>query len=107
MKKLGIFVFLISLFIFIGYQNSDAKSENFYRTYEIVSITENGLTLQDSYDNVIEVKKDPKNYKVGYKVRYDKIRKRLRGYRWQDYEVTAVYDEKITIRHKSGDTLTV
>ena len=107
MKKLEIFVFVISLVIFIGYQDSDAKGENFYRTYEIIGMTENSLTLRDSYDNVIEVNKDPKDYKVGYNVRYDKIRKRLRGYRWQDYEVTAVYGEKITLRHKSGDTLTV
>ena len=107
MKKLEIFVFVISLVIFIGYQDSDAKGENFYRTYEIIGMTENSLTLQDSYDNVIEVNKDPKDYKVGYKVRYDKIRKRLRAYRWQDYEVVAISGDKITLQHKTGDTLTV
>ena len=107
MKKLEIFVFVISLVIFIGYQDSDAKGENFYRTYEIIGMTENSLTLQDSYDKVIEVNKDPKDYKVGYKVRYDKIRKRLRAYRWQDYEVVAISGDRITLQHKTGDTLTV
>ena len=107
MKKQGIFVLIISITILLGFQLSDATKKDYYMTYEIIGITENGLTLQDNGGNIIDIYKDPKDYKVGYNVRYDKIRKRLRGYRWQDYEVTAVYGEKITLRHKSGDTLTV
>jgi hypothetical protein len=107
MKKLGILVLIISIAILMGFQHSHATKKDYYRTYEIIGITENGLTLQDSGGNTIDIDKDPKDYKVGYNVRYDKIRKRLRGYRWQDYEVTAVYGERITLQHKSGDTLTV
>ncbi len=107
MKKLGIVVLICVISIFIGFQHTKASKNDYYRTYEIIDITESGLILQDSNDNVIEVDKDPKNYKVGYKVRYDRIRKRLRLNRWQDYTVTAVYGKRVTIEHKSGDTLIV
>ena len=106
MKKPGTVVLLCVLAILIGFQNSSA-SNDYYRTYEIIALTETGLVLRDRNDNVIEVDKDPENYKVGYTVRFDRVRKRLRLNRWQDYTVTAVDDKRITIEHKSGDTLTV
>jgi hypothetical protein len=107
MKKLGIVILAFIISFLIGLQHSEATKKDYYKTYEITGITENGLTLRDSSGNIIDIEKDPKDYKVGYKVRYDKIRKRLRGYRWQDYTVTAVDGERVTIEHKSGDTLTV
>ena len=107
MKKLGIFVLIITITIFIGFQHSEATKKDYYRTYEIIKITENGLTLQDINSNIITADKDPNNYKVGYSVRYDKIRKRLRLNRWQDYEVVATSGNIITLRHKTGDTITV
>ena len=107
MKKLTVIVLAVSFFIFTAYQQSAAASKNYYRTFEIISLTENGLTLQDSDGNVIEVDKDPGDYKVGYKVRYDSVRKRLRPYRWQDYEVIAVTRSSITLQHEMGDIVTV
>jgi hypothetical protein len=106
MKKLGIFLLIVSIFILIGFEQSEATKNDYYRTYEIVGITDNGLTLQDSSGNIIKADKDPKDYKVGYKVRYDKIRKRLKLNRWQDYEVIAISANKITLQHKTGDTVT-
>ena len=105
MKKVGIYIFLLTFLIIIGPRLCAAGDRDNYKTYEIVQITENGLTLTDSDGNVVEVIKDPTGYKVGYKVRYDKIRNRMRPYRWQDYQVTAVSDTTITLQHKTGDTI--
>ena len=89
----------------MGPHSGAAGNRDNYKTYEIVQITEKGLTITDSDGNVVEVNKDPGEYRVGYKVRYDGIRKRLRPYRWQDYQVTAVSDATITLQHKTGDTI--
>lgn len=107
MKKAGIVVLLSVVFLFTALQQNEAKSRDFYRTFEIIAIGENSLTLRDSDNNVIEVAKDPGDYKVGYKVRYDSVRNRLRDYRWQDYKVIAVNGNSITLQHETGDTLTV
>ena len=107
MKKFGITILITSLFIFAAFHHSEAKRKNYYRTFKIIGITENGLTLQDNDGNIIEVDKDPSDHKVGYKVRYDSIRKRLRAYRWQDYKVSAISGDSITLQHKTGDTLSV
>lgn len=107
MRKPGIFVFIILIFILAGFQMSGASTQDYYRTYVIVEITENGLTLQDSQGNTIEIDKDPKDYKVGYLVRYDKIRNRLRGNQWQEYTVTAVSGNTVSLQHKNGETLSV
>ena len=63
--------------------------------------------MQDSDANVIQIDRDPGNFKVGYKVRYDSVRKRLRAYRWQDYEIIALEDDSITLQHKTGDILAI
>ena len=96
---------IVFFFIFTSFQQSEAKRKDYYRTFEIIGITDNGLTLQDGDANVIEVDRDPGDYKVGYKVRYDSVRKRLRAYRWQDYDVIAISSDSITLQHKTGDTL--
>ena len=105
MKKLAIIGLMTFFFIFTAFQHSEAKRKNYYRTFEILAITANGLTLQDNDGNVIEVDKDPGDFKAGYKVRYDSVRKRLRAYRWQDYEVIAISGNSITLQHKTGDIL--
>jgi len=107
MKKAGIIVFAAFFLLISSLQLSEAKRKNYYRTFEIIAITGNNLTLQDGDGNVIEIDRDPGDYKVGYKVRYDSVRKRLRSYRWQDYEVIAVSGDSITLQHKTGDTLSV
>jgi hypothetical protein len=107
MNKLGIIFSVISFFIFISLQHNVAIGKNYYRTFEIIGMTGNILTLQDGDNNVIEVDKGPGNYKIGYKVRYDSVRKRLREYRWQNYEVRAISSKSITLQHKTGDTLSV
>ena len=107
MKKLIIISLLSFFFIFTGLQYSEAKRKNYYRTFEIVSISENSLVLEDNDGNIIEVDKDPEDYRVGYKVRYDSVRKRLRPYRWQDYEVVSISDSRIKLQHKTGDTLSI
>jgi len=107
MQKWWIFLLMLFLCMLTNPLPGEAKSRNYYRTFEVIDTTENGLTLQDSDGNIIEVQKDPGSYKVGYKVRYDSVRKRLRPYRWQDYEVTAVSDSGITLEHKTGDIISV
>ncbi|UCD65844.1 MAG: hypothetical protein JSW69_07500 [Deltaproteobacteria bacterium] len=107
MKKLTIFCLVVFFFTFAALQHSEAKRKNYYRTFEVISISENSLILKDNDNNVIEVDKDPEAYKVGYKVRYDSVRKRLRPYRWQDYKIAAISDNRIKLQHKTGDTLFV
>jgi len=101
------FILVIFIFILIMFQHANASEDDYYRTYEIIEIAENSLTLQDSSGNIVIADKDPQDYKVGYEVRYDKIRKRLRLNRWQDYEVITVSGDEITLKHKTGDTITV
>jgi len=107
MRVSGILVFFVSLMLLIGLSCGDAKGKEYYRTFEVLSLGENSLTLRDGDGNVVEVEKDPKDYRVGYKVRYDSVRNRLRHYRWQDYTVTAITDDSITLQHKTGDILTL
>ena len=107
MKKHGMFILVISVFILIVFQYANATKNDYYNTYEIIEITEDGLTLEDSKGNMVIADKDPEDYKVGYKVRYDKIRKRLRLNRWQDYEVIAISGNSVTLQHKTGDIVTV
>jgi hypothetical protein len=107
MKKFGLIFFVLSFFIFTSFQYGEAKRKNYYRTFEIIGINEQGLILQDSDANVIQIDRDPGNFKVGYKVRYDSVRKRLRAYRWQDYEIIALEDDSITLQHKTGDILAI
>jgi hypothetical protein len=108
MKNQIVIVFFVALFIFTGFQHNEAKGEDYYRTFEIIGLEADSLTLKDNDGNVIEVeKKAPDDYKIGYKIRYDSVRNRLRPYRWQEYTVTAVSDDSITLEHKSGDILNV
>ena len=105
MKKLTVLFLVISLCVFIGYRNSLARDN--YRTYEVIEISKNSLTLKDSDGNVIDVSKDPTGYNVGYKVRYDSTRNRLKQYRWQDYEVHEVTEKTIRLKHKTGEEISV
>ena len=84
---------------------SSSFGDTFWRTYEVVAISDNSLTLVDSDGIQIEVNKDPKDYKVGYKVRYDDVRDILKKDRWQDYTVVKVSASSITLRHANGDQL--
>ena len=108
---LAITSLIISFFFLTGFtddQDGDGrKSKDFYRTFEIIDITANSLTIEDYDGNVIKVDKDPKDYKIGYKVRYDSVRNRLRPYRWQDYTVQAISKDNITLEHETGDILSV
>lgn len=77
-------------------------------TYEIVAISDNSLTLVDNDGNQIKVNHDPKDYKdykVGYKVRYDNVRDIIKIERWQDYTVLEVTSDSIILLHKNGDKL--
>lgn len=107
MKNLGTIVLIILIFAVGGLQLDEAEGRDNYRTFTIIEATGNSLTLQDSDGNIIEVDKDPGEYKVGYKVRYDSIRKRLRAYRWQNYTVTAIDNSNITLQHETGDIISV
>jgi cell division septal protein FtsQ len=99
---------IVMLFLFCTINSSLA--DTFWRTYEVVAISDNSLTLIDSDGIQIEVNKDPKDskdYKVGYKVRYDNVRDVLNNDRWQDYTVRKVSNSSITLKHKNGDTITL
>jgi hypothetical protein len=105
MKKLAILFLVVSLCILLGYQNSFARDN--YKTYEVIEVYENGLTLRDRQGNVIDIDKASEGYKVGYKVRYDSTRNRLKKYRWQDYEVRDVTYKVITLKHQTGEEISV
>jgi hypothetical protein len=104
MKKL-MMPLLVCLFMFSF--ASTGFGDTYWRTYEVVAISDNSLTLVDSDNTQIEVNKDPKDYKVGYKVRYDDVRDVLKKNRWQNYTVRKVSSSSITLVHKTGDTLTL
>lgn len=101
---LPIFIFII---LAINLQPFTVQGKDYYRTFEIIAITENGLSLKDNDGNIIIVDKAPGDYKVGYKVRYDSVRNRLKPYRWQDYTIETLTGNVVTLRHKTGDILTV
>ena len=86
---------------------NSSLGRTFWRTYEVVEISENSLILKDlNYaGGPIEVKNDPTGYKVGYRVRYDGVRDVLRKSQWQDYTVTGASDFSLTIEHKGGEIL--
>ena len=104
MKKL-MMPLLVCLFMFSF--ASTGFGDTYWRTYEVVAISDNSLTLVDSDNTQIEVNKDPKDYKVGYKVRYDDVRDVLKKNRWQNYTVRKVSSSSIILEHKTGDTLTL
>ena len=96
---------LVCLFVFCFAGTS--FGDTYWRTYEVVAISDNSLTLVDSDGIQVEVNKDTGDYKVGYKVRYDSVRGVLKKDRWQDYTVRKVSSSSITLEHKTGDTLTL
>jgi len=100
-------IITVGLVVFMLCQANNVFSDEYYRTYEVIGKTENSLTLKDNDGNVLVVNEAPEGFRVGYNVRYDSVRKRLRKYRWQEYEVIAVTDNAITMRHKTGDILSV
>jgi hypothetical protein len=103
MKKIILIPTILILFLFCGLESS--YGDMYYRTYEVVAISDNSLTLVDEDGNQIEVNQDPKDYKVGYKVRYDNVRGILKKERWQDYTVLEISSDSITLIHKNGDKL--
>jgi hypothetical protein len=104
MKKV-VMAAIVMLFLFCSINSS--LGATFWRTYEIVAISDNSLTLVDNDGIQIEVNKDPKDYKVGYKVRYDNVRDILKKDHWQDYTVIKVSSSSITLKHKTGDRITI
>ena len=84
---------------------STGFGDTYWATYEIVAISDNSLTIVDSNGNGAVVNKDPKDYKVGYKVRYDNVKDILKKERWQDYTVRKISSSSITLKHKTGDSL--
>ena len=103
MKKIILIPAMVMLFLFCGLSSS--YGDMYFRTYEIVTISDNSLVLVDNDGIQIEVNKDPKDYKVGYKVRYDNVRNILKKERWQDYTVIKISNNSITLKHKNGDIL--
>jgi hypothetical protein len=102
-------IFLVPMLaiLFLLCTISTSFGDSFYRTYEVLAKSDNSLTLVDSEGYGVKVNKDPKDYKVGYKVRYDSVRDILKKNHWQDYTVRKVSSSSITLKHKTGDSLTL
>lgn len=96
---------LVCLFVFCF--ASTGFGDTYWRTYEVVAISDNSLTLVDSDGTQVKINKDPTGYQIGYKVRYDDVRDVLKKNRWQDYTVRQVSANSITLVHKTGDTITL
>jgi len=103
MKKTILMSTILILFLFCSLELS--FGDTYYRTYEIAAISANSLTLVDEDGNQIVVNQAPKDFKVGYKVRYDNVRDILKKERWQDYTVLEIASDSITLLHKNGDKL--
>lgn len=104
MKKL--LIFAIPFFvIFALFQNSYAKT--YWRTFEVVEITSEGIVLQDFEGGRFLVNKDPGGYKVGDIVRYDTVKNRLKKSPWQPAEVIKMTDRTVTLLMNSGDKIDV
>lgn len=73
-KMLSAIVLLLLLF---PLQISHAKQFVHYRTYEIVKVTENSITMRDKEGKEHILNWEPKGLKVGDKVRYDRLRHKL------------------------------
>ena len=95
----------VSVLLFLVFGLGSSLGDTYWRTYEVVAKSADSLTLVDSDGTQVEVNKDPENYGVGYRVRYDDVRDVLKKDRWQDYTVRKVSSNIITLVHKSGDTL--
>ena len=102
-------IFLVPMLaiLFLLCTISTSFGDSFYRTYEVLAKSDNSLTLVDSEGYGVKVNKDPKDYKVGYKVRYDSVRDILKKNHWQDYTVRKISSSSITLKHKTGDSLTL
>ena len=102
-KKIHVLALAI---MFLLWSFSLSNSDTYWRTYEVIAISNNSLTLADSDGTQIVVhKEDTKDYKVGYNVRYDDVRDVLKKDRWQDYTVREVSNNSIILEHKTGDEL--
>ncbi len=73
MKKI-IVLFMTVLLVLIFSTTAPAK----YRTFEVVEVTENSITLKDKKGKLLVLEKDPKDFKAGDMVRYNSRNNRLR-----------------------------
>ncbi len=80
MKIKFIIPVIILLTLFSGMSTSFAKKGVKWRTYEIVKLTEDSITVKSKGGVELVINKPPKDYKVGDKVRYSKKRNRLKKY---------------------------
>lgn len=97
----------VSVLLFLVFGLGSSLGDTYWRTYEVVAKSADSLTLVDSDGTQVEVNKDPENYEIGYRVRYDDVRDVLKKDRWQDYTVLKVSSNSITLVHKSGEKLTL
>lgn len=104
MKKL-IHLAVAIFFVMTGSQSSLAKT--FWRTFEVVEITSEGLVIQDFEGGRFLVNKDSKDLKVGDIVRYDTVKNRLKKSPWQPAKIIRMIDETITIATRSGENIDV
>ena len=108
MKKTVFFTILLLAFLaFFHNENARARGKDFYRTYEVAEITDDGIVLQDLDGDRFQVNKDPEGYKVGDYVRYDSVRDILRMSPWQPAKVIKMTDRDVTLLLNNGDEITV
>jgi hypothetical protein len=75
MKRFTPFIISLVFFIFVV---SPAVAKTFYKTYEVVEVTEKTIVLESSGGKKIEIDKSRRpTLKKGDKVRYDKSKDRL------------------------------
>lgn len=76
MKKIAVFLGIGLSLIFLGI--SPAAARNYYKTYNVVAVTEKNFVLQKKGGEKVEIEISRRpEVRVGDKIRYDKRRNRL------------------------------
>ena len=107
MKRTIVFAVAL-LLVFVCFNESYARrGKNFFKTYHIVEINEDGIVIQDFEGAKLQIDKDPQGYQIGDRVRYDNSRNKLKKAAWQPAKVIRITDRIITLKLNNSEIIEV
>ena len=107
MKRTIVFAVAL-LLVFVCFNESYARrGKNFFKTYDIVEINEDGIVIQDFEGAKLQINKDPQAYQIGDRVRYDNSRNRLKKAAWQPAKIIKITDRIITLQQNNSEIIEV